>query len=98
ADGGAGMDLDSRKEPSDLRNETRQQRDAGAIQAMGQAVKQDGVKSGITEYDLEHAFSGGIFPEYGIELLPDGTEHNLIYLFPFGCAKPGEFASDTTKG
>ena len=38
-------------------------------------MEQDGVKPGIAEDDFEHAFSGRILPENGVDLFAYGAEH-----------------------
>jgi hypothetical protein len=39
---------------------------------MGEAVRQDGVEPRIAEEDLDDALGRRIFPEDGLDLLPDG--------------------------
>ena len=53
----------------------RHQRHAPAVEAVRQAVRQDGVEARIAEEDFEHALGGRIFPEDGVDLFPDGAEH-----------------------
>src|SRR4051794_35823999 len=68
----AGVNLDLGEEAADLREDTRQQRDVPAIKFMGEAVRQDGVEPRIAEEDFDDALGRRIFPENGLDLLPDG--------------------------
>ena len=74
ADGGAGVDLDLGEEAADLRDHARQQRDAPAIELVREAVRQDGVEARIAEEDLDDALGRRVFPENGVDLLPDGSK------------------------
>ena len=77
ADGGAGVDLDARQKAADLRDHARHQRHPPAIQPVRQAVQQDGVEAGVAEEDLDHALGGRVFPENGVDLFPDGSQHAI---------------------
>jgi hypothetical protein len=75
ADDCAGVNLDSGGGAGELRDDSGQSEPASLIDAVGDAMDQDGVESGITQYDFEHAAGGGVALEDGVELLPDIGEH-----------------------
>src|SRR5579862_339955 len=75
ADGGAGMDLDSGEEAAGLGDHSRNERDAPAIEPMGEAMSQNGVEAGVTEKDFNDALGRRVFPENGVDLFPDGAKH-----------------------
>jgi len=54
------------------------QRHAPAVQPVGQAMQENGVKAGVTEKNLDHAFGGGVFPENRGDLFSDGLKHELM--------------------
>jgi hypothetical protein len=75
ADPRSGMNFDAGEKARNLRNEAGQNRYIGFVQTVREAMKQDRVKSRITENDLESTLRGGIFAEYGFELFPDNGKH-----------------------
>src|SRR5215813_15014528 len=60
SDLGAGVNLDSRKQPRSLAYHARQRKPSPTVQAMRHAVQKDGVKAGIAKQDLQRAACGGI--------------------------------------
>ena len=75
SDGGAGVDFDAGEKAADLGHHARHQRHSPSIELMGEAMRQDGVKAGVTEEDLNDTFRGRVFPEDGVDLFPDGSKH-----------------------
>jgi hypothetical protein len=71
----AGVNLDSGGGAGELRDDSGQGEPAGFINAVGQAMDQDGVESGVAQHDFEHATGGGVALENGVELLSDVGEH-----------------------
>src|SRR5450759_5127538 len=67
SDGGAGMNLDPGKEAADLRDHARHQRHAPAVQAVRQAVHQDGVEARVAEKNLQPTLGGRVLPEDGVD-------------------------------
>src|SRR5258708_1456074 len=90
ADGRSGVDLDAGEESAELGNEARQDGNTGEVQPVSEPMEQDRVEAGVTQDDLQHALGGWIFPEYGVDLFPDRTEHTLLYLFPGPRANRGK--------
>jgi hypothetical protein len=80
ADCRAGMDLDSRKETADLRDDTRQNRYAGFAKTMRKPVREDGVNSGVTEEDFEGALGSRILSKDRLDLFPERLEHALFLI------------------
>jgi hypothetical protein len=75
SDLGARVNLDSGQRAVELREHPRQQKEATAMQFVAQPVEQDGVKSGITEENLDRTLSGRIPPKDRIDLFPNSPEH-----------------------
>ena len=50
------------------------------VNAVGEAMDQDGVKSGVAKDDLQDAAGGGVALEDGVDLFPDGGEHGWSLL------------------
>src|SRR5277367_2642121 len=94
ADGGAGVDLDSRQEAAKLRNHTRYQRPSPEIQFVGQAVRHDGMKTGVAEQHLYHALGGRVLPENGVDLFPDGSQHAV---FPIEMTAGGKWIPNALR-
>jgi hypothetical protein len=44
---------------------------------MSQAVRLDGMKTGIAEQDLQHALGGRVFPKNRLDLFLDGSKHAI---------------------
>src|SRR5581483_6738907 len=82
ADGGAGVNLNLRKETADLRNNPRHERNVPLIKSMREPVGQNGVESGITEEDLDDALRRRVFPENRLDLFPDGSKHASLDAAP----------------
>jgi hypothetical protein len=69
------MDFDSGERPDELRQNPRQQREAGLMHPVPHAVQQDSVEAWIAEEDFDGALRGWITAENGINLLLDRSEH-----------------------
>jgi len=67
--------LDAGQESGELRDDTREERDTGVVELMGEAMEQNGMETRITKEDLQGAFGRWIFPKDGIYLFPDRFEH-----------------------
>jgi len=74
-DGRARMNFDAGQEAAELGDQARQQGHTPAVQAMGQAVQQDGMQTRITEQNFRHALGGRIPLEGRMNLLSDLSEH-----------------------
>ena len=79
ADGGSGMDFNAGHGAGELRDDASEGEPASAVDAMGDAVDEDGVESGVAEEDFKHAAGGGVALEDGMDLLPEVREHVLNY-------------------
>ena len=79
-DAGAGVDFNAREKSRHLRDKTRQHGNAPLVQAVCETVRQDGVKSRVTEKDLEDALRGRILAEDRIDLLPDRPKHSVLII------------------
>src|SRR5215469_8412155 len=79
ADRSARMDLDTCKEAADLGDDARRERNAPAVQLMRQPVREDGVKTGIAEKDLDDTFRGRILAKDSIDLFPNGSKHHALF-------------------
>jgi hypothetical protein len=75
ADGGPRVNFNSREEAPNLRHEPRKKWDPPAVQAVGNAVQQNGVQARIAEEYLKDALGGRVLTEDGVDLLFDGSEH-----------------------
>jgi hypothetical protein len=78
ADVGARMDLNPRHSSIELRNDPRQQGEARRIDSVRGAMQQDGMKSGVTEEDLQRALGGWIAVENRFNLFAYGPKHTAL--------------------
>jgi hypothetical protein len=76
--GRAGMDLDARQHPVELREDSGQQRKARRVELVGAAVQQNRMEAGVTEEDLYRALGGRISTKNGLDLFPDGSKHAAL--------------------
>ena len=77
SDLGPRMNLNTRQKSGNLRNESRDQIKAFAVEPMRQPVQQNRVKARITKNDFQHALRGRIFPEDGRQLLANRGDRSL---------------------
>jgi hypothetical protein len=42
---------------------------------VGDAMRQNGMKAGVTEQYFDYTLRRRIFPENGLDLFPDGSQH-----------------------
>ena len=75
ADGGAGVDLHTREEARELRQDARWALDVAGPQCVGDAVHPDGVKAGIDDGVLKIAACCGVMEARVFEVLTDCLDH-----------------------
>ena len=51
---------------------------ARSVHTVSRAMQQDGMKTGVTEEDLQRALGGWIAVENGVDLFADGPKHTAL--------------------
>jgi hypothetical protein len=75
ADGGAGVDLDAREEPAEMRHQPREPLEAQAPEPMGEPVELEGVEARITSDHFPHRPCSGVAFENALNILANSAEH-----------------------
>jgi hypothetical protein len=72
------VDLDTREEAAELRNQAGRQRPAPPVEAVCQAMHHNGMEARIAQQDLQDASRSGILAIDGCDLLSDSPEHENL--------------------
>jgi hypothetical protein len=75
---GAGMDLDAGEKPAEVGGEPGEKKELVPPEAMGQPMKEHGVKPGIAENDFELAAHCRVTLENDLEILLQGSKHASV--------------------
>ncbi len=79
ADSRAGVNLDACEQSAGLGNDPRYQRQAEAMQPVGETVQQDSVKPRVTENDLKDALGGRVLTKDRLNLFPNNRDHCALH-------------------